>query len=189
MLIPPPTITDATGHRQFACSPAAVLAFIVNERDELLLLSHPNRSGCWEVVNGALEAEETILDGVLWEVREEVGPAVRVRPLGVLHAYTFAYDAQVRSMLSLCYLLAYEGGQVVPGDDMVGSQYRWWTRSQFTAQSPRLLVPRDQPWLLGRAIELYRLWQASSPDLQPPFDPAARNKHQLEGQRGTTDLA
>ena len=174
-----PVITDVTGTRQFACSPAAVLAFIVNERDELLLLSHPHRPGAWEVVNGALEREETLLDGVLREVREEVGPDIRVRPLGVLHAYTFAYDDHARYMLSLCYLLAYEGGRIVPGDDMAGSQVRWWSLAQVAEESLRLLVPRDQPWLLTRAVELHRLWRTSSVELQPPYDPAARNKHQL----------
>ncbi len=159
----------------------------MNEREELLLLSHPRRPGCWEVVNGALEAAETLLDGVLREVREELGAAVRVRPLGVVHAYTFAYDAYAPYMLSLCYLLAYEGGRVVPGDDMAGSQYRWWTLAQVAAEAPRLIVPGDQTWLLARAIELYRLWHTSSVELQPPLDPAARNKYALQQARGIAD--
>ena len=182
---PQPTITDATGRRQFACSPAAGLAFLVNEREELLLLSHPRRPGCWEVVNGAREAAETLLDGVLREVCEELSAAVRVRPLGVVHAYTFAYDAHVLYMLSLCYLLAYEGGRVVPGDDMAGSRYRWWTLAQVVAEAPRLIVPRDQPWLLARAVELYRLWRTAAVALQPPCDPAAPNTHALRQAHGT----
>ena len=53
--------------------------------------------------------------------RTVVGPGVRVRPLGAVHAQSFHYDANVRYMIGLDYLLAYEGGQVEPGDDMLGS--------------------------------------------------------------------
>src|SRR5688572_13072672 len=93
-----PIITAAHGKRTFACSAAAVLAFIVDAHERILLLAHPKRRGEWEVVNGALEAEETILDGVLREIREEVGPAVQVQPLGTVHAWTFWYDDTVQYM-------------------------------------------------------------------------------------------
>lgn len=46
----------------------------------------------------------------LREVREEAGPDLRVRPLGVVHASTFAYDDRVRRMISVVYLMAHEGG-------------------------------------------------------------------------------
>src|SRR5262245_48966403 len=105
-----PIIVDAARQRTFACFAAAVLAFVVDGEERILLLAHPQRKGEWEVVNGALEAGETLLDGVMREVREEIGDSVRVRPLGTLHAFTFAYDEQVQYMLSLCYLLEYHGG-------------------------------------------------------------------------------
>ena len=35
---------------------------------------------------GALEAQETILEGTLRETREEVGQGVKIRPLGTVHA-------------------------------------------------------------------------------------------------------
>lgn len=90
-----PIITAANG-RQFAGFSAAVLAFIVNADEELLLLAHPGRSDRWEVPNGALEAGETVLAGVLREVREEArsaraparrGPYVHLplRPPGAPH--------------------------------------------------------------------------------------------------------
>ena len=82
-----PLIPDASGRRMFAGSAAAILAFIVDVEERLLLLAHPQRKGEWVVVNGALEAEETIRDGVLREIREEVGAAVRVRPLGTVRLY------------------------------------------------------------------------------------------------------
>lgn len=40
-----PHITTFDGKRRFACSPVAVLAIIVNEREEILLLSYPERDG------------------------------------------------------------------------------------------------------------------------------------------------
>ena len=49
-----PIVSDAAGRRRFACSPAAVAAFIVDESERLLLLSCPEKRcapGKWEIVN------------------------------------------------------------------------------------------------------------------------------------------
>ena len=92
-----PFMTDAEG-RRFACSAVVVQAIIVNEDEPILLLSSPtrNRPDEWQVISGSLEAAETVLAATLREVREEVGPQLRVRPLGVVHAHTFHFDAQLR---------------------------------------------------------------------------------------------
>ena len=171
-----PMITAANGIRQFACSSAAVLVFVVNEADEVLLLTHPHWPELWEVVNGALERDETILAGALRELHEEIGAAVQVRPLGTVHAYTHAYDERIQHMITICYLMAYEAGAIEPGDDMAGSAYRWWSLADLDAARPRLLVPMDQPWLLRRAVVLYQLWRDETPELQPPLDRRARPK-------------
>lgn len=165
-----PTITTADGKRQFACSAAAVVVFIVNQEEKLLLLSHPKRGETWEVVSGALEAEETALEGVLRETYEEAGADLQVRPLGAVHISTFHYDENVRYMLSLNYLLAYEGGQVRPGDDMQGSRFGWWSLAELNDERVKVIIPRDK-WLLRRAIDLYRLWKEEAVDLQPDYDP------------------
>jgi hypothetical protein len=65
--LPQPTIQTADGKRNFACSPAAVIAYIINEDEEILFLSSPKRPNWWENVNGALDAGESILEGVLRE--------------------------------------------------------------------------------------------------------------------------
>lgn len=78
-------------------------------------------------MSGALEAGETILEGTLREVHEELGSDIQVRPLGTVHLETFQYDEQVQYMLGSYYLFTYAGGKIIPGDDMAGSLYRWWT--------------------------------------------------------------
>ena len=159
-----PVVTAVNG-RRFACSAVALLVFVVNEEEKLLLLSHPQRNGEWEVVNGALEAEETILEGALRETHEEAGQNVRVRPLGTIQASTFRYDDNVQYMISVCYLMAYEGGQVQPGDDMLGSQFRWLGIEELADEGVRIIVP-NQKWVIGRAIELYLLWKGQEVDLE-----------------------
>jgi 8-oxo-dGTP diphosphatase len=165
-----PLIRTASGQRQFACSAVALQAVIVNAEECILLLSSPNRNpgGAWQVVSGALEAAETVLEGILRETREEAGVDVRVRPLGALHVQTFKYDDNVQYMIGIYYLLAYDGGEVQPGDDMRGSQFRWWSLDELAREDVRIDVPPGQKWIFERAIELYRLWKDQTPELQPP---------------------
>ena len=172
MLTPQPFMTNAQGTRRFACSAVAVQAIILKEDERLLLLSSPtrSRSGEWQVISGALEAAETVLDGVLREVREEAGPQMQVRPLGVVHAQTFHFDAQVPYMIGIHYLLAYTGGEVQPGDDMRDAHYRWWSIEELIAANIRFR-PSTYLWLLQRAVALYRCWKDQpAAVLQPDLD-------------------
>lgn len=167
-----PIITDASERkRPFACSAVAIQAIIVNAQEQVLLLASPHRYGgeiWWQVVSGALEARETLLEGALRETREEVGKTVQVRPLGVVHAETFHYDSAVQYMISIYYLLAYEGGKVQPGDDMQDSLYRWWSVDEL-ADAGINFHDSAALWLLRRAVELYRLWGEQEVPLQPPL--------------------
>lgn len=160
----PASIVSSAG-RSFATFPAAVVVPIVNEREEFLLLESRRRPGWWEPVNGAVEAGEPLLDAALREVGEEAGPDLRARPLGVVHASTFALDARIGHMISVVYLMAYEGGVVVPGDDMEGAAVRWAGAADIASEGLRLLPPLDQAWLRLRALELFRLW-APAPDVE-----------------------
>jgi ADP-ribose pyrophosphatase YjhB (NUDIX family) len=150
-----PTIV-ASGGRSFATFPAAVVVPILNAREQPLLLESPLRPGVWEPVNGAVEAGETLVQAALREVSEEAGPDVRVRPVGVVHASTFAYDAQVQRMISIVYLMAYERGDIAPGDDMRGSRVRWATVAEIAEEELCLLPPLDQAWLRRRTLDLFR---------------------------------
>ena len=173
----PPTIATSGG-RAFATHPAAVVVAIVNAEEELLLLESPRRPGWWEPVNGAVEAGETLLEAALREVREEAGADLQVRPLGVVHASTFSYDALVTHVISVTFLTAYKAGEVEPGDDMRGSLVRWATIHEIDSGQLRLVPPLDQPWLRQRTIDLYRLWQpATDVALQQPLSDTGWNKH------------
>ena len=169
MLNQQPFVTAAgSRQRRFATSAVAIQAIITNQAEEILLLSSPTRKQGWQVVSGALEAGETLLDGTLREVYEELGEDIRVRPLGTVHVETFHYDENVRYMLSTYYLFAYEGGKIQPGDDMIGSEYRWWSLSDLD-ENKLVFHASAKPWMLERAIDLYRLW-LNQPEL--PLQPA-----------------
>jgi GrpB-like predicted nucleotidyltransferase (UPF0157 family)/8-oxo-dGTP pyrophosphatase MutT (NUDIX family) len=171
-----PHVITATSGRSFATFPAAVVVPIVNGREELLLLESQRRPGLWEPVNGAVEDDETLLEAALREVREEAGPDLRVRPLGVVHASTFAYDLRVRRMISVVYLMAYVCGAVVPGDDMRGSRVRWATFSAIESDGLRLLAPLDQAWLRRRTVELFRMWKRQpAVELQGPLSASGQS--------------
>jgi ADP-ribose pyrophosphatase YjhB (NUDIX family) len=161
-------INNKKGTRRFACSAVALQAVLVSPEERTLLLSSPsrNREGAWQVVSGALEAGETILEGTLREAHEELGSEIRVRPLGTIHVQTFHYDENVQYMIAIYYLLAYEGGEVYRGDDMQGSQYRWWSVGELEEEKVSIVVPPGQTWILKRAIELYRLWKGQTWELQ-----------------------
>ena len=163
-----PLITNTKETRRFACSAVALQAIVVSGDEKTLLLSSPTRNpdGAWQVVSGAMEAGETVLEGTLREVREELGNDVRVRPLGTVHAQTFHYDENVQYMIAIYYLLAYEGGEIQPGDDMLGSQYRWWNVDELSHENVKIVVPPGQKWILKRAVELYRLWKEQTCELQ-----------------------
>lgn len=161
-----PTITAKNG-RSFPAYPVALQAIIINENEEILLLHSPTRNHGWQIISGGMDAAETVLDGVLREIGEEVGADVKVRPLGFVHSRTFRYDANIPHMIGLYYLFAYEGGPIVPGDDMVGSEARWWSLAELENEKP-FLHASTIPWLLERAVDLYRLWKdAAERPLQP----------------------
>ncbi len=161
-----PTIASASGHRVFATFPVAVLTIVLNDREQVLLLSHPERPGKWEVVNGGLEAGETVWDGAMRECREELGSEVRLRPISTLHALTVAYDEAIPHMISLIFVAAYEGGTIRPGDDMLGSRCQWADIADLLAGQVNVIVPRGQPWLFARALDVYKIWRADDVELQ-----------------------
>ena len=156
-----PELVAANG-RRFAGFAAAVLAFIIDPSTRrFLLLSSPAKRGRagWEIVNGSLEGGETLIDGVTREVAEEAGPAVQMRVLGTVHASTWRYDDLIPHMISTFFVASYLGGEVVPGDDMAGSEVWWATLDEVNglAAAGTALVP-DEVWLFERALQCFDLW-------------------------------
>jgi 8-oxo-dGTP pyrophosphatase MutT (NUDIX family) len=160
-----PIIVSADGRREFAGFPAAILGFIVNSADEILLLSHPEKGG-WQVVAGAIEDGESPVAALLREVAEEVGPEVRIRPVASVHTFLYRYDAAVRAMLSIAYVATYISGEVVPGDDMATSAVRWAGPQEIASEELVLVVP-SQRWLFRRALAIHQLFRDDSDDLEP----------------------
>jgi 8-oxo-dGTP diphosphatase len=161
-------ITASSG-RQFAPFAVAVAVVMIDANERSLLLGSEKRGvHTWEIPSGALEAEETILDAAAREIREELGPNVRWSPLGVAHAYTIRYDDAVERLVSVVYVASYQGGEVVPGDDMRGAQVRWVSTDELDRVP--VAVP-SAPWILERAVQLFREWRGGTiPDLQPHLD-------------------
>ena len=163
-----PELVAANG-RRFAGFAAAVLAFIIDPSTRrFLLLSSPAKRGRagWEIVNGGLEGGETLIDGVTREVAEEAGPAVQMRVLGTVHASTWRYDDLIPHMISTFFVASYLGGEVVPGDDMAGSEVWWATLDEVNglAAAGTALVP-DEVWLFERALQCFDLWAPRDDDV------------------------
>ena len=171
------TIQTADGKRRFPLFPAAIVVFIVDDYGRFLLLSSPKRKGLWEVVNGGLEAGETLLEGALRETREEAGEHVRVKPIGVFHASSFHYDENVKWMISICFLCQYLGGEIEPGDDMTGASHQFLTMEEMNEQGVNLLVPGKHKWLFQRALQSFQMWKEDEVTLQPDLQGPIRNKY------------
>ena len=154
-----PELVGVNG-RRFAGFAAAVLVFVIDPSTRrFLLLSSPAKRGRpgWEIVNGGLEGGESVLAGVRREVAEEAGPDVALRVLGTVHSWTYRYDDAVTHMLSLAFVASYEGGDVVPGDDMAGSTVWWASLDEIRSLPSSSLIPEDL-WLFERALDCFDLW-------------------------------
>ena len=116
-------------------------------------------------VNG-LEAGETLIDGLIREVAEEAGPAVQLRVLGTVHASTWRYDDRIPHMISTFFVASYLGGEVIPGDDMAGSNVRWVTLDELKrlAAAGTAMIPNEL-WLFDRALQCFDLWSLDDVDL------------------------
>ena len=158
-------VTD-DGHREFACFPAAILGFVVNDDDEILLLSHPARKGGWEVVNGAMREGESPVVALLREVSEEAGTGLTIQPVGLVHTFLYRFDSAIPAMLSIAYVATYVDGDVVPGSDMAMSEFRWASLHEIESGRLSLAVP-SQSWMFRRALTVHRMFKGEQVELEP----------------------
>ncbi len=147
-------LVGAAGRRRFATFPVGVAMAVVNDRSEILLLEDPD-TGALEVPSGAVEDGETILQAVRRELTEELGPHAQLRPLSTVHTYTIGYEPGV-DLVSVVYLVAYDGGEIVPSDDATGKPPLWLGRFRLAELDDRITVP-NEPRVLDRAFTLWAL--------------------------------
>lgn len=167
------TITAQSG-REFAAFPAGLIALIIDKQERFLLLKHP-KHGTYEPVNGAYDAGETMLAGLQREIREEAGEEIQVRPISAVHSYNFRYDETIPHMISLIFLFEYVGGEIIPGDDMIGAEVKWLTVAEINSGDYQIPVPNQAMWVYERAVKLYRLLKDETPvDLQPSQESMSR---------------
>ncbi len=152
LLAAAPTIRDTLKPRRFSCLPIGVCVLVYNDQDEVLLLRRPSTQD-WECPSGAVEAEESLDEAARRELREEVGD-VQVGPLLTVHAYTVAYDTFLPPLVSITYAARYQGGTIVPGDDMVGADVIWAPLSEIGSRRA-VRVPTETS-LITRGADLLK---------------------------------
>jgi 8-oxo-dGTP pyrophosphatase MutT (NUDIX family) len=171
------SVITAKSGRKFAGHAAALIAFIINQDERFLMLAHPKRPDKWEPVNGAYDAGETILEGMMREIGEEAGQFIQVRPLTAVHTYNFRYDDEVSKVISVIFLFEYLSGEVFPDDDMAGSEIKWMSLDDIHSGNYEIIVPSQQLWVYDRAVQFYRLLKdAPEVNLQPNYE-GLKNKY------------
>jgi 8-oxo-dGTP diphosphatase len=84
----------------------AVKSFIVNEKNELLLIKRrdndPNAAGAWEIPGGRLDLGENPFDGLKRETKEETGIDIEI--LNSLNVQHFTRDdgQRITMLIFLC---------------------------------------------------------------------------------------
>ncbi len=178
-----PQITTAAKHK-LACFPATVLAFIVDTYDRYLLLRRPGQPG-WEVVNGALQAGETVTEALTRELRVQLGEQFQAVYLGVLDTFTFVFDANLPPSIHVCCLLRYQGGDIAPGRAHRGVESRWW--EPIEVDSIDLAVPRARWDLLSKAVEQSRYLRDARRDPDEPERDRNRDRDPYRDRDDTDD--
>ena len=127
------SITAESG-REFAAFPIALLAYLLDARRRFLLMRRPNRER-WEIPAGVLEQGESPETGVQRELREELGEQVDFSLLTPVHAVPIRFDSNIPVLVSLGFLIRYHEGEILPGDDMQGAEYEWWSVDTILART------------------------------------------------------
>ncbi|WP_136603899.1 NUDIX hydrolase [Paenibacillus dokdonensis] len=96
----------------------SVSAFVMNEKDEVLLLRTHWRSDTWEMSGGNVEAGEPLDQAVCREFLEETG--IIIRPIGV----TGVYFNATKQVLSVVFKAEYVSGDInIQPDEIQEARY------------------------------------------------------------------
>jgi len=96
----------------------SVSAFVMNEKDEVLLLRTHWRSDTWEMPGGNVEAGEPLDQAVCREFLEETG--IIIRPIGV----TGVYFNATKHVLSVVFKAEYVSGEInIQPDEIQEARY------------------------------------------------------------------
>ena len=142
--------------RRFDCFPVASVVLVINNDQKFLMMKHPDKSGFWQPVMGAMEHNESISESALREAKEELGVNVEFTYIGVVDALNFVYDKNVTNMISLVTLLKYNKGKILPGDDMLGSEFAWFGIDEIKDLTFDEVKPVETPLITEKAILLYK---------------------------------
>jgi ADP-ribose pyrophosphatase YjhB (NUDIX family) len=103
----------------------SVAAIIVNDDDQVLMTQRRD-NGNWEPPGGVLERDESIIDGLRREVREETGLEIEPERL------TGVYKNMPRGIVALVFRARVAGGQLRTTEETTRAE--WWTRELITSR-------------------------------------------------------
>lgn len=108
-------------------------AALVSRGDEVLLIKNPRRG--WEFPGGMVEQGESIITGLLREIREETGIEVKITAFvgaysnkTVKQGYGPLEGTTLPTSLNLAFLCEYVSGEVVISDESL--EARWVPRNK-----------------------------------------------------------
>ncbi|MEM7294832.1 MAG: NUDIX hydrolase, partial [Pseudomonadota bacterium] len=97
-------------------------------------------------------------EGLVRELREELGGAAMLNPLGSIHAVPIRFDRNIPMLVSLGFLVEYCSGVITPSDDISGAEIDWVSIDNIL-QRDDIEVPNDLNHFRS-ALRLYRTVQA-----------------------------
>jgi 8-oxo-dGTP pyrophosphatase MutT (NUDIX family) len=117
----------------------SVAATIVDDQGRVLVTQRRD-NGHWEPPGGALEVDESVLDGLAREVREETGLHIEATRL------TGVYKNMTLGVIALMFRAEVVGGALVPSDEALRAE--WW--------DPDTVAGRMDPAYAVRVLDALR---------------------------------
>jgi 8-oxo-dGTP diphosphatase len=148
-----------TVQREFPEAPIVGVGAVIVDRGRVLLVRRGREplKGKWSLPGGMLELGESLLEGVVREVREETGLTVEAVELTELLDRVHREDGRVRYHYVIAdYLCRVTGGELKAASD--AAAVRWVERAEWNSHSALALDPVtvrviEMGWQRARALE------------------------------------